>query len=230
MALPYASALYFGHVADGLHAQKVPRRTFPVSAGLVDGRERAHARASSLRDAAGSIPIGQRSFHGLRQRRLLFTAIGIAEIVLIWLGGRAADVLQLAAVTGVSWFLAGALLSQTAVLVGLAAEPEDRGIAFGILGMTNGLGTLIGGLGVGYIADRFGYRGAFDGLAVFCLLIVVGGLISIESPGSFGLRARPRGCGRGTPVQPFPAPPSGRSVPGRGDRRSGKPRAILLDE
>jgi len=117
-----------------------------------------------------------------RHRRLLFIAIGIAQIMLTWLGGHIANVLLLAGVIGVSWLLGGVLLSQSTVLIGLAAEPEDRGTAFGILGMTNGLGSLIGGLGVGYIADRFGYRSVFNGLAVFCILIVVGGLISLEPP------------------------------------------------
>jgi MFS family permease len=119
-----------------------------------------------------------------RHRRLLLVACGVLEIVLAWLAGRVANVLQLAIATGAGWFLAGIIFSQGTTLVGLAAGPEDRGTAFGILGMTNGLGALIGGLTVGPIADRFGYRGAYDGLAVFCVLIVVGGLISIEGSSS----------------------------------------------
>lgn len=55
-------------------------------------------------------------------------------------------------------------------------------MAFGILGMTNGLGSLVGGLGVGYAANQLGFRGVFEGIAVFCALIVVGGLLSVESP------------------------------------------------
>jgi predicted MFS family arabinose efflux permease len=66
--------------------------------------------------------------------------------------------------------------------VGLAAPEEDRGTAFGILGMTNGLGGLLGGLSMGYIADHLGYVGVFSILAGFSLLIMVGGLLSPTSP------------------------------------------------
>ena len=133
--------------------------------------------------ALGTMAAGMLSkdFH---HRRLLFVACGVPSIVLTWLAGRVVNVLQLAVVTGVTWFLAGVILLQTATLVGLAADPEDRGTAFGILGMTNGLGSLIGGLGVGFIVDHFGYRGVFNSLAVFYILCIVGGLVSLESPAS----------------------------------------------
>ena len=120
-----------------------------------------------------------RTFH---HRKLLLVASGVPIVILTWLCGHVSSVLQLAIVTGVLWFIAGVVFSQGATIIGLTAEPEDRGTAFGILGMTNGLGSLIGGLSVGYIADRFGFRGVFNFLAAFCVLIVVGGLVSIEPP------------------------------------------------
>jgi MFS family permease len=119
---------------------------------------------------------------GFRHRRLLLVASGALMIVLAWLGGRVTSALQLALETGALWFVAGVVFSQCAIMVGLAAEPKDRGTAFGILGMTNGLGSLIGGSAVGPLADRFGYGGAYDFLAVFCALAVIGGLASAESP------------------------------------------------
>ena len=119
---------------------------------------------------------------GFHHRKLLIVASSVPIIILTWLCGHVADVMQLAVVTGVLWFLAGIVFSQAATLVGLTAEPDDRGTAFGILGMTNGLGALIGGLSVGYVADRFGFRGVFGGLSAFCLLIVIGGFLSVEPP------------------------------------------------
>jgi MFS family permease len=115
-----------------------------------------------------------------RHRKLLIVASAVPFIVLTWLTGHVANVLQLAIVTGVIYLAGGVLLSQATVLVGLEAGPEERGTALGIVGMTNGLGGLVGGLGVGYIADRFGYRGVFTSLAVFCTLIMSGGLLSVE--------------------------------------------------
>jgi predicted MFS family arabinose efflux permease len=48
--------------------------------------------------------------------------------------------------------------------------------------MTNGLGSLVGGIGVGFLADRLGFSGVFNSLAVFCVLIVIGALLCVESP------------------------------------------------
>ena len=115
-----------------------------------------------------------------RHRRLLLLASGIVFIPGTWLCGLVANVLQLAILTGVIWFFGGVVFSQVATLIGLTAEPEDRGTAFGIIGMTGGMGSLIGGLSLGYIVDRFGYRGVFDSLAVFGVLIIVGGFLAIE--------------------------------------------------
>jgi MFS family permease len=115
-----------------------------------------------------------------RHRRLLLTISGIVFVPGTWLCGHVANVLQLAIVTGVIWFFGGVLFSQAATLVGLSAEPQDRGTAFGIVGMTTGLGSLIGGLSLGPIADRFGSNGVFNSLAAFGVLIIAGGLLSIE--------------------------------------------------
>jgi MFS family permease len=125
--------------------------------------------------APGLLP---RSFH---HRRLLLVISGIVYIPCTWLCGHVANVLQLAILTGVSWFFAGILFSQAATLVGLAAEPHDRGTAFGIIGMTSGLGAVIGSLLLGPLADRVGYSGMFTWLAPLGIFIIAGGLLSVES-------------------------------------------------
>lgn len=144
--------------------------------------------------AAGMLP------ETFRHRRLLLVASGVPFIVLTWLTGHVANVLQLAIVTGVIYLAGGVILSQATVLVGLEAGSEDRGTAIGIVGMTNGLGGLVGGLGVGYIANRFGYRGVFNSLAVFCILIMIGGFISVEPPVSSPSRARDESVAGGRPL------------------------------
>jgi MFS family permease len=138
-----------------------------------------------------------RAFH---HRRQLLIACGIPFSVLTWLSGRVTDVLQLAVVTGVLWFSAGVLFSQTSTLIGLAAPEKERGTAFGILGMTNGLGMLVGGLAVGYIADRFGYRGAFSALAPLGILIIIGGILCIEPRVSALPEEAPKPVTSGRPI------------------------------
>jgi MFS family permease len=137
-----------------------------------------------------------------RRRKLLVAASGIAIALLTWLTSRTTTLVPFAAFSGACWLFAGIIFSQTAALVGMAASPKDRGTAFGILGATNGLGSLLGGLGVGYAADRVGFEHLFDGIAVLCLLIVVGALVSVESPPMLPGRtwrrtSRPSGPGHG---------------------------------
>lgn len=125
-------------------------------------------------------------------RRNLIAACGLLVSILTWLMSRTTTLLAFAGATGAVWFLCGLVFAQAATLTGLAAEAKDRGVAFGILGMTNGLGSLVGGIGVGYLADQLGFKGLFGSIAVFCMLIVVGGQLSIESPVKKGPREGPR--------------------------------------
>jgi MFS family permease len=115
-------------------------------------------------------------------RRALLAASGILQILLSLLASRATTLLPFVAISGGLYFTGGILLTQTTVLTGLAAPEQERGTAFGILGMTNGLGSLVGGFGAGWLADRFGFSAVFEGAALVCVLMVAGALLSIESP------------------------------------------------
>ena len=119
-------------------------------------------------------------------RRALLIASGILWVIVSLLTSRTTTLLAFAAASGAAYFLAGIVFSQATVLAGLAAPAPERGTAMGILGMTNGLGALVGGLGAGWLADRFGFAGVFLGAAAVCLLIVAGGLLSVESPPAEG--------------------------------------------
>jgi MFS family permease len=117
-------------------------------------------------------------------RKWLIAASGLLMVGLTWLTSCTTTLIQFAGATGLNWFLAGVVFSQAATLTGLAADSTDRGIAFGILGMTNGLGSLLGGFGVGYVADHLGFTVVYKSIAAFCILVFIGGLLSVESPGS----------------------------------------------
>jgi MFS family permease len=115
-------------------------------------------------------------------RRALLVGSGILWVLLCLLVSRTTTLLPFAAGCGGFYFIGGVVFTQATVLTGLAAPEKERGTAFGIMGMTNGLGSLIGGFGVGWLADRFGFAGVFEGAAVISLLCVVGGLLSVEIP------------------------------------------------
>lgn len=106
-------------------------------------------------------------------RKWLVAASGLLIVGLALLTSLTTTLMSFAAATGLSWFLAGVVFSQAASLTGLAADSADRGVAFGILGMSNGLGAIIGGIGVGYVVDRLGFRGVFESMATFSVLIVI---------------------------------------------------------
>lgn len=114
-------------------------------------------------------------------RRLLLVAGGIVLVPMFLLTSRTTTLLPYAAGMGVFYLVGGVILNLSTVLTGLAAPEKERGTAFGILGMTNGLGSLVGGFGAGWLAERFGFSGLFEGAAVVSLLIVAGGLLSVES-------------------------------------------------
>jgi MFS family permease len=115
-------------------------------------------------------------------RRMLLVTTGVLWVFLFLLNSRTTTLFAFAAGCGASYFLGGIVFAQAAVLTGLAAPTQERGAAFGILGMTNGLGGLVGGVGSGWLADRFGFVGLWEGAAAAAVLIIVGGLLSVESP------------------------------------------------
>jgi MFS family permease len=85
--------------------------------------------------------------------------------------GQVTNIWQLTVLTAVVWFLAGIDLTLLRILTGLFAEKTKRGKIFGILALSNPLGTILGGFTTGPIVDRWGYPTLFTALAFFwCLL------------------------------------------------------------
>jgi len=108
----------------------------------------------------------------LRRRKPLLIASGAAMVPLIWLMGRARTILGLACTTAAVFFLFGVAAVLVTTIAGLLAAEKERGRVFGLLGVTMGLGGVIGGLSVGPLVDRWGYPAMFTVLGAFCLLLV----------------------------------------------------------
>jgi predicted MFS family arabinose efflux permease len=65
------------------------------------------------------------------------------------------------------------LVSLFTIITGLLASKEERGRALGFIGMSNGLGSIVGGASVGLIVDWRGYPTMFTTLCLFSLALLV---------------------------------------------------------
>jgi MFS family permease len=131
---------------------------------------------SYLALATGTVAAGYLSDR-LQRRKALIIAGGVAGIPAIWLMGRATTVWQLAALTATVWFLGGTVLALASILTGLFARESEQGRVFGLLAMTSALGSLVGGLTTGPIADRWGFATLFVALSLFWSLSPLSGLL-----------------------------------------------------
>jgi MFS family permease len=85
--------------------------------------------------------------------------------------GQARNIWQYAAAYAVSAFMFGISVSLINVLTGLFAPEKERGKIFGLLGLTMGLGAMVGGLSVGPLVDRWGFPTMYSVLAVFTAIL-----------------------------------------------------------
>jgi MFS family permease len=124
---------------------------------------------SYLALAAGTVSAGWLSDR-LRRRKALIIAGGVVGTPALWLMAQVSNIWALALASAVWYFWAGIGITLISILAGLLAEKDARGKVFGILALNSGLGSLIGGLAMGPIADRWGYQTMFLVLSLFCLL------------------------------------------------------------
>ena len=112
------------------------------------------------------------------QRRKVWLVIGSTiGIPGVWLMGHASNIQQLTALTAGVWFIGGIGVTLISILTGLFAHKTERGKVFGILAATGALGSLIGGLATGPIADRWGYETLFAVLAIYWSFFPVAALL-----------------------------------------------------
>jgi MFS family permease len=71
--------------------------------------------------------------------------------------GQAATIEMLTLLTMIVWFVAGINISMVNILTGLFADSKKRGWTFGIIGLSNGLAAILGGLLGGTVMERWGF-------------------------------------------------------------------------
>jgi MFS family permease len=117
----------------------------------------------------------------LQSRKVPLVASCLAAAPATWLMGHATNIWQLALLTAAFCLMAGIAVTAATILAGLLAGKEERGRVFGIMALASPLGSLIGGLATGFLADRWGYPAMFATLALL-LLLPLAGLLLPDKP------------------------------------------------
>ncbi|MCX7029406.1 MAG: MFS transporter [Spirochaetes bacterium] len=119
--------------------------------------------------AAGALLAGRSG--GLLQRRTFLVLLILLNIPSIVLMGRVITVWQLTALVGFSWLSGGWFLTVINIIASRHAAETERGRVFGLIGVAISAGSIIGGLGIGSLVDRWGYPLMFVVIAACYLLI-----------------------------------------------------------
>ncbi len=123
------------------------------------------------------------------RRKPLMIALGFLMAPLLAATSQITAFWQLVGLTIAAWFLAGMSVTFASILAGLSAGPAERGRVLGFVVMAAPVGSIIGGLGVGWLADALGFSGMFLVLGLVLLGLPVFGSFVEEVP------AAPRGAG-----------------------------------
>lgn len=142
--------------------------------------------------AAGTVAAGFVSDR-VGHRRALMIVAGLVSSPLILLISRASSLWQLAALTAATWCVAGMAVTLATIETGLLAGPHERGRFLGFLAAAPPLGSVLGGLGVGPLADAVGYQAMWIDLGLLVLLgPAFAALLRSEMSPAAGSTPRPR--------------------------------------
>ena len=103
-----------------------------------------------------------------RKRPLML--VTLATSPLAWLIGQVRSLWALILLTALLWFGGGLALALINIITGVSAGEHERGKIFGTLALASALGSVIGGLGTGWLVNAWGYTTMFKVLAGFMLL------------------------------------------------------------
>ena len=107
---------------------------------------------------ASSTIIAGRLADRFQKRKLILIIGGALMVPLIWLMGSATTLSQLILLNCIAWFTGSLSLAMVGILAGLFADENERGRVFGLIGLSVGIGSVIGSFAAGPIADRWGYQ------------------------------------------------------------------------
>lgn len=131
--------------------------------------------------AAGTLLSGWLSDR-FQRRKLMISLCTLIVFPMVLLMGQARTLEVLAITTMVVWFAAGINAGMVSILTGLYAEAGKRGRAFGIMGISHGVATLIGGFIAVTVAGRWGYDALFGALALTQIVVLGASLLLVDRP------------------------------------------------
>lgn len=114
------------------------------------------------------------------QARSMLIVVALCSTLAIALVGQAQDITQLMTTTAIAWFGMGACEALCNILTGHSASQTARRRAFGLMSTTATLGSLIGGLTMGTIAQIWGYPILFGTVAIAWIGLPVAALFLPE--------------------------------------------------
>ncbi len=144
--------------------------------GALDWEIGVYLGASYLCIALGTVTAGWLADR-LGRRRLLMILVGIAISPLLVAISQVDAFWEAAVLTAAIWWLAGMALTFASILAGLGAAAPERGRVLGFLAVAAPAGSIIGGLGIGVLADALGFSRMWVALAGLELLCPAAGLL-----------------------------------------------------
>lgn len=149
--------------------------------GAPDWEIGVYLGASYLCIALGTVVAGWLADR-LGHRRPLMILVGLGISPLLVALSQVGAFWQAAVLTAAIWWLAGMALTFANILAGLGAAPGERGRVLGFLAMAAPAGSVIGGLGIGVLADALGFSRMWIALAALELLCPAAGLLVRDLP------------------------------------------------
>lgn len=169
---------------------------FASSLGALDWEIGIYLGASYLCIALGTVSAGWLADRlGRRRPLMILVALGIPPLLLVM--SQVDAFWEAAVLTAAIWWLAGMALTLASILAGLGAASDQRGRVLGFLAVAAPAGSVIGGLGIGVLADALGFSRMWLALAALYLLCPAVGLLvrDVTPPTKAAVRRSPRAVG-----------------------------------